>query len=565
MRLLLALLLAVSVSADQGRPRLQPAVGVAVYWVDDNGAAANWSDCLSVNALSGVSACSLAKANSSATQGHFIYLRAGTYNTNIQPTSSGTLNNRITYSGYQSETATITNVGATGCIQLNNMDYIVITKLTITNCDQLANITGGSSYNEISYNTISVGAGAANVGINVYTLGATALTANTHNWFHHNLIYHGGYIDEASVKNPCNDISGMMAIGADEDSDSFSDYNTVEDNTIYWGAHHALKFNTHFNVARNNVMHNEGWLEASAFCQSQTPTELHCAPDGYYGNRVMNILFNHTLAASNDTYNLIEGNRIGFAGLPSDGNGADVLTMGGQRDIARYNDIYNGLGLGFYARTSGNYANNLQVYNNTLAFNGTGPACRLAAGGFLIGAVRFQNGGSGNLFTNNIVNSTTGTEIRPGTGNTIADNWLAADGNPQFTNTTNTDPFSTTQPDFTLQSGSGAIDTGVKLTDAVGAGSSITTLVVANALPFQYGNRGSDLVRNAGTMHADWIAIGTVSNTVQISSIDYATNTITLANAKSWSDGADVWLYKKSDGVVVLVGSAPDKGAHEKP
>lgn len=64
-------------------------------------------------------------------------------------------------------------------------------------------------------------------------------------------------------------------------------------------------------------------------------------------------------------------------------------------------------------------------------------------------------------------------------------------------------------------------------------------------------------------MQADWIAIGTVGNVVQINSIDYATNTITLASPMTWSDNASVWLYKKSDGTRVLYSTAPEMGAHE--
>jgi hypothetical protein len=61
----------------------------------------------------------------------------------------------------------------------------------------------------------------------------------------------------------------------------------------------------------------------------------------------------------------------------------------------------------------------------------------------------------------------------------------------------------------------------------------------------------------------DCIAIGTVTNTACITagSINYTNNTLTLATPLTWSSGANVWLYKKSDGVVVLTGSAPDMGA----
>ena len=100
------------------------------------------------------------------------------------------------------------------------------------------------------------------------------------------------------------------------------------------------------------------------------------------------------------------------------------------------------------------------------------------------------------------------------------------------------------------------------MTQANGSGSNSITLIVDDALYFQDGSWGSDLTRGV-TMFADWIAIGTVNNKVQISSIDYSTNTITLASAVSWSDNDPIWLYKKSDGTRVLYGAAPEYGAHE--
>ena len=71
-----------------------------------------------------------------------------------------------------------------------------------------------------------------------------------------------------------------------------------------------------------------------------------------------------------------------------------------------------------------------------------------------------------------------------------------------------------------------------------------------------------------GSMQADWIAIGTVANVVQISSVAYGTynspaGTITLASPMTWSNGAPIWLQKKSDGALVLAGAAPDYGASE--
>jgi hypothetical protein len=105
------------------------------------------------------------------------------------------------------------------------------------------------------------------------------------------------------------------------------------------------------------------------------------------------------------------------------------------------------------------------------------------------------------------------------------------------------------------------VDQASSLTQANGAGADSTSLVVDDALYFQDGTWGSDLAR-AG-FHADWIAIGTVDNTAEISSIDYDANTITLASPRSWADDAPVWLYRRSDGSVVLTGAAPDYGAYE--
>jgi len=111
---------------------------------------------------------------------------------------------------------------------------------------------------------------------------------------------------------------------------------------------------------------------------------------------------------------------------------------------------------------------------------------------------------------------------------------------------------------FSIASNSPAVNAGGPLTTvAVADSGSGTSLYVTKAEFFQPGGWGGTEVQ------ADWIAVGTTSNIAQISSIDYTNNIITLANTISRSDGDSVWLYKKSDGVRVLYGTAPDIGAHE--
>ncbi|MCX7959794.1 MAG: hypothetical protein N3B13_12185, partial [Deltaproteobacteria bacterium] len=144
----------------------------------------------------------------------------------------------------------------------------------------------------------------------------------------------------------------------------------------------------------------------------------------------------------------------------------------------------------------------------------------------------------------------------------ILNNWTSSDGNPKFINPDVSDPTSTVLPDLTLQSDSGAIDKGTHLTIAVGSGKDSVTLYVEDAMYFQDGSWGSDLARGK-TMFPDWIAIGSTDNVAEIESIDYSSNLIKLKRHLTWNDGDKIWLYRKSDGAVVLYGNSPDLGAHE--
>jgi hypothetical protein len=154
------------------------------------------------------------------------------------------------------------------------------------------------------------------------------------------------------------------------------------------------------------------------------------------------------------------------------------------------------------------------------------------------------------------------TACTPETWDTLTNNWTTANGDPKFTSTDLSDATSATLPNLSLQSNSTALNGGTYLTQANGSGNNSSTLIVDDALYFQDGSWGSDLNRGIN-FFPDWIAIGNVNNVVQISSIDYSTNTITLASNATWSDNDPVWLYKKSDGTRVLYESAPEYGAHE--
>lgn len=124
----------------------------------------------------------------------------------------------------------------------------------------------------------------------------------------------------------------------------------------------------------------------------------------------------------------------------------------------------------------------------------------------------------------------------------------------------NRDPLFVNYPtDFSLQAASPLIDKGGPLTTAANSGSSSTTMIVGDAGFFQDGwGGGSD-----NGVVPDWIAVGSASNAVRISTINYSTNTITLASPISWQAGVGIYLFRDSSGRLVFSGAAPDVGAHE--
>ncbi len=519
--------------------------GSRTYWVSPGGGAP-WSACESATPLDGSAGCTLATANANASAGDLVYLREGTYATTIQPANSGTgVNDRIIYRAYTGEHPVIDKASGTYGILLDGKDYIVVEGLEVRHADHLVMISNGSDFNEIAHCLIHDSTGSANGGLNITTLWFG--TPNTHNWVHDNVIYNAGVVNP----NTCQDESNLMKIGA-PGQDKDSSHNTIENNVLYWGGHHVLEVNTIYNVVRNNVFHNEGFMAPEPGCAP-------CADsNNKYGNR--NILF-YDGTKRKSTFTLIERNRIGHAGLAPDGNGADNLTLGGNRHIARYNSIFNSMEMGLYLRTSGTDSDGNRVYNNTIYKSGQGPSCRYDKyPGFSRVGVRIQKGADNNVVKNNILYANETLDLKDaGAGNSTTHNWLTGDGDPLFTDPDLTDAQSLTLPDLSLRSGSGAIDAGTHLTLAKGSANNSTTLVVDDALYFQDGTWGSQL----SNVRPDWIAIGVTSNTAEISSIDYATNTITLKSARTWTDKAKIWLYRDSRGETVLVGTAPDMGSHE--
>lgn len=100
--------------------------------------------------------------------------------------------------------------------------------------------------------------------------------------------------------------------------------------------------------------------------------------------------------------------------------------------------------------------------------------------------------------------------------------------------------------DYTLTASSPLRDAAAYITEANGAGTDSTELVVDNA---------KRLFDGWGIADADFITIGAGAE-VQIDSIDYDTNTVTLTAARTWSDNDDVYVRGTTDVGALPYGAA---------
>jgi hypothetical protein len=506
----------------------------------------------------------LTTANQNAEVDDVIYLLdtgGNYYNEQINPSNSGTSwNNKITFIAYAGHTPTFTS-NQTGLFQLSltSQDYIKVSGITFRGYRGFS-FTNGSNYNELyncifypansyvqySYNFIG---GDMNVG---------GYTPSNYNWIH------GCTFREHAKQGTCSDDGSLLRIVSVAGDDA--QHNAVTDNVFYYGGHDLIDIGGSYNIIRNNIAHNEAaYVVASGSCNNTST-------NGYFGNRNF-YTQDYATGGWNGPYkygrNMIEGNRLGHAGLPPDDDGAFALELDSGRDIVRYNYLFGSDASGINLKDPSSSDNN-RIYHNTFYYNGHGPSQDITDH-FRAAICDIVNGAADNVIKNNLVYGTNLAEGKDfndgGVPSRLADdtydtNWLSTDSDPKFVNTSMSDKTSLVLPDLTLQSGSPCIDYGTYLTQADGGdgGSPSTSLTVDDPYYFQDGSWGPP-----GVLEADWIAVGAIDNTVEISSINFSTGIITLASAIEWDDNDSIWLYKKSDGEVVLYGDAPEVGAYEYP
>ena len=506
------------------------------HWVSTTGTQTTWANCASATDP-GSGYCSLATANTNATAGQTVFLIAGTYDTNterINPTNSGSAGSPITF---VASGGTVVISGAacdtTGepAINLSGKSYIVIDGITASGCAHHVFIRNGSTHNEIKN-------GSFNNNQN-QDWNHSILDGNSqYNWIHDTQFSKGG----GNTTSPADDIGTVLDIGTEGTASDQTWFNLIEDCIFFHGGHNTVSFFSSRNTIRNNYFHNEAWSAG-------------------FGNRNLS-----TIAGSTEAFgNTIEGNRWGYTYISIDDGIVGNVVMVSARNIFRYNSIYHssGAGLTFAGYTGFSNGSLNRAYNNTIFHNGLDAS---AGTGNAVGTRFTGEAGqnpTGNALKNNLYYLNNDRPYAADSGaslgsQTIANEFTSA--NPLFVNASTTPPADKTDstlPNLALQSGSPAINAGGALTtvDVADTGTG-TSLLVTDATYFQDGS-----LAPPGTVQADWIAVGTVANIVQIASI--SGNTITLANSIARNDNDAIWLYKKSDGVRVLYGTAPDAGANE--
>lgn len=338
--------------------------------------------------------------------------------------------------------------------------------------------------------------------------------------------------------------------------------------------HHQL-------IENNDISHVEDaatWFASYSVFRGNTVHDLLATDCGSNtSNCHRDVIESEPSAPQSDpisAHNLYEGNRV----LRNIGADAHVWLLqaddctGCWHTLIRYNLVAhvgtnsNGAGgtgiLDDNAQASGTGYTHVKSYNNTTAFAQDDPndAVDFFAYNSSYGAEKnniFYSYGSVSNYANYAVwaggqtGFTHGHNLAYCTGTCTWDAFYASGsgnlvGNPVFVDS-GTD-------NYQLQAGSPARGNGSYLTTTVGSGANSTSITVADATYF-FASNGITGVQS------DWIRIG-ASTTVQIASIDYSTNAITLVNPISWSSGDPVYLYKNSQGKVVLSGSNPDIGAY---
>lgn len=465
----------------------------------------------------------IGKANGTVSPGDSVYIHAGTYGESIRPGCSGEENDRITYTRFGEDEVILRGVGT--AITIDTRSYITVhgievrevsTYLLLDSCRHV--------WIEQCRFDSATSTGGWPVGVRFRD-----------NARHNRIV--GCTIGRVGYSTSDDDKGGVMNLGTWSDTADHSDHNLLENNTFFYGGHHIIEVSSSHNVFRNNYFHNEGWMSCSR-------------PGGLCGNRLMIFGYDPGQVA----WNIVEGNRFAFSGVPPDQNTSSGISIRTPRTIVRRNVFYHndGCGLGLSTSNPAYNAEHNYIYHNTFFHNGytllsgveswkqVGLLVAKHGSGIPIERLSIVN----NIFHDNNVQGIRFYYVPPD-GFELRGN--REGGDPGFVDiTTAVSPEDAVRPDLRLTQASPCIDSGTFLTTITSATGEGTSFTVADAGYFTDG---------MGVIGGDTIQVRNRTERAVIVAIDYATNRITVDRELSWSSGDGVSLAFRGD--------APDIGAFE--
>ena len=543
------------------------------------------------------------KANNTLSAGDTVFIRGGVYRDVIEPQRSGTASERIIYSGYLNEKATIVGIKDSKYVvaigkkirgNSNPNSYITVQNLNI----KKENPPKGTSSN-----VAIIGNSKHNIIKNCRIVNNSNVTKEAKNGIKEMGILLSGSIDNLIENNYISGLSlqGIKIING-------ARLNTIRKNTIINNWFDAIRIGTNKNIIQGNLI-EDNVLGGSIISDGIQTNQDFSLPTKSITNRGHiirgNIIYNNAengIDLKGAANILIEGNIIygnysdndGFLGdnehqRHGSPGGIHKGTNSGSNDIIiRYNIIYDNF-------SGTNLFDGWKIYNNTIIANNrdytgsnsnyspnakpsftgiknfSGAANRASIKNNIIGNHRIGELGINmnsrvdidyNLYFNNSQNTQLINYLGKGNWQKLTlsqwkqllSNKINVAGNdrnsliadPGFMNVPTFPAGNPQKFNFKLSTNSVAIDAGGPLTKTTKSGNG-RFVQVADAGYFYdgYGKTEGDLIR-----------IGN-NPAVRIYSINYNNNTIEVSSAISWQRNASVNLD--------FSGSAPDIGASEIP
>ena len=491
--------------------------------------------------------CSLQTYNTNADDDDVALMRAGTYddtNEYINPTNSGSSGHYITYQNYNEEVVTIT--GVSNGAYLIGKQYIKIDGIRIIDTE-LRWINAKNTGSIDTYHIIQ----------NCYFEGGESFQGIYFQRSNYNQILDNEFLstcdltEETACETDCESGPGNHI------KISISYYNLIEGNTFSYAPHANVNVRdgSRYNVVKGNSFNNP-WHTALGVIGN--------APPGTVTGGMINLVEDNTFddTGSEHTSNWC-GPLVTRETNAWDGN---VPQLNSQETIIRLNTMANNGAFNIESITSENgYAAGNRIYNNTMY------------GNIRTIATSTSNVAPDNIFKNNIIYASTDYSLwinnTAASGFTFDYNNISG-GNFKFigtnTNRLEVNPLFTDQDNgnFTLTVDSPMIDAGDWLTTITSTNGSGTSFVVDDSTWY---------IDGWGIVTGDEIKLEDDLTSVTITGINYGTNTITVDESVSWTQGDGVSLTYNgvsldmgaieynSDAPPVCINTTPNPAACESP